>query len=104
MVICKSQDATELPTCIKHLNDHIISIRREVICKSQDATELPTCIKHLNDHIISIRREVWVHNTILTLPFLLMCLCQASEPPYTLYMCLIGVTILPVSLIFLIGF
>ena len=58
---------------------------------------LLTCGKHLHDHIISLR-EVWVHKTSLKLPLV------PSQENERSSICVLGVSIFPLSAILIFDF
>jgi hypothetical protein len=62
-----------------------------------------TCRNHLYDHIITLRREVWAHNSSLTLSLFTEVFVPSQESEKSC-ICVLEVSILPLSTIFLLDF
>jgi hypothetical protein len=64
---------------------------------------LLTCGKHLHACIISLKKEVWVHKTSLTLPLFMEVPVPIQEHERSC-ICVLGVSILPLSTILIFDF
>jgi len=64
---------------------------------------LLTCVKHLQDRIISLRGDVWVHKTSLTPPFVLEVPVPRQESEKSC-LCVLGISMLPLSTILIFDF
>jgi hypothetical protein len=64
---------------------------------------LLTCGMHLHDRIISLTGEIWTHTTILTLPLFIEVPGPNTESERSC-ICVLEVSILPLSMIFLFVF